>query len=360
MRLLGVGDRPTPAAGRGRRPDPGRPAAIRRVLRVRRHVRGQERRHVGRDGRSTRSTTSWRSGAEVLTAGDTSCLMHIGGLLSRRRSPVRVMHLAEILASTGDGAVSGPEGRPRRPGPAEPIVPSRSFRGTPPFPEAARAALAERPASREPRPGDRDRSAPSGPPPSPSVPTGRRFGWPARRSRTRSCATCRPSSSSSSGRSPRPAAPSTGRATPPRRTRSSPSIARDRRRDRGRQGQVDGDPGDRAQRGAPPRGHRRLGDRPRRDDRPARPRPAVAHPRPRDPPQPDRDPRHLHRRDGPRSGGPPRPACPTSRPSWPRRPGSTCARSSCARASPSRAPTSPSPTPARSSSSNPRATAGCA
>src|SRR5436190_15330613 len=41
------------------------------------------------------------SGAEVLTAGDTSCLMHIGGLLSRRRAAVRVMHLAEILASTG-------------------------------------------------------------------------------------------------------------------------------------------------------------------------------------------------------------------------------------------------------------------
>ena len=41
------------------------------------------------------------SGADVLTAGDTSCLMHIGGLLSRRRSPVRVMHLAEILAETG-------------------------------------------------------------------------------------------------------------------------------------------------------------------------------------------------------------------------------------------------------------------
>lgn len=41
------------------------------------------------------------SGAEVLTAADTSCLMHIGGLLSRRRSPVRVMHLAEILAATG-------------------------------------------------------------------------------------------------------------------------------------------------------------------------------------------------------------------------------------------------------------------
>jgi L-lactate dehydrogenase complex protein LldE len=44
------------------------------------------------------------SGAEVLTAGDTSCLMHIGGLLSRRRSPLRVMHLAEILATTGASA----------------------------------------------------------------------------------------------------------------------------------------------------------------------------------------------------------------------------------------------------------------
>jgi L-lactate dehydrogenase complex protein LldE len=41
------------------------------------------------------------SGADVLTAADTSCLMHIGGLLSRQRSPVRVMHLAEILAETG-------------------------------------------------------------------------------------------------------------------------------------------------------------------------------------------------------------------------------------------------------------------
>jgi L-lactate dehydrogenase complex protein LldE len=47
------------------------------------------------------------SGAEVLTAGDTSCLMHIGGLLSRRRSPVRVMHLAEILAATEGPASQG-------------------------------------------------------------------------------------------------------------------------------------------------------------------------------------------------------------------------------------------------------------
>ena len=44
------------------------------------------------------------TGAEVLTAGDTSCLMHLGGLLSRQHSPLRVMHLAQILASTGEAA----------------------------------------------------------------------------------------------------------------------------------------------------------------------------------------------------------------------------------------------------------------
>lgn len=41
-----------------------------------------------------------QTGAEVLVAGDNSCLMHIGGMLSRQRAGVRVMHLAEILAST--------------------------------------------------------------------------------------------------------------------------------------------------------------------------------------------------------------------------------------------------------------------
>ncbi|HEU5473198.1 MAG TPA: (Fe-S)-binding protein [Actinophytocola sp.] len=40
------------------------------------------------------------TGAEFVTAGDNSCLMHIGGGLSRTRSGVRAVHLAEILAST--------------------------------------------------------------------------------------------------------------------------------------------------------------------------------------------------------------------------------------------------------------------
>jgi len=40
-----------------------------------------------------------QSRAEVVCAGDNSCLMHIGGALSRMRTGVRPMHLAEILAS---------------------------------------------------------------------------------------------------------------------------------------------------------------------------------------------------------------------------------------------------------------------
>jgi L-lactate dehydrogenase complex protein LldE len=37
--------------------------------------------------------------AEVCTAADTSCLMHIGGALRRQRAGMRTMHLAEILAA---------------------------------------------------------------------------------------------------------------------------------------------------------------------------------------------------------------------------------------------------------------------
>jgi L-lactate dehydrogenase complex protein LldE len=40
------------------------------------------------------------TGAAVLASADTSCLMHIGGVLSRQGAPVRTVHLAEILAST--------------------------------------------------------------------------------------------------------------------------------------------------------------------------------------------------------------------------------------------------------------------
>ncbi len=40
-----------------------------------------------------------RAGVDAVISGDTSCLMQIGGRLSRNGSKVRVMHLAELLAS---------------------------------------------------------------------------------------------------------------------------------------------------------------------------------------------------------------------------------------------------------------------
>ncbi|MGH2690428.1 MAG: (Fe-S)-binding protein, partial [Actinomycetota bacterium] len=36
--------------------------------------------------------------AEAVVAGDTGCLMHIEGRLARRRSGVRALHLATLLA----------------------------------------------------------------------------------------------------------------------------------------------------------------------------------------------------------------------------------------------------------------------
>jgi len=41
--------------------------------------------------------------AEICTALDNSCLMHISGALTRQRTGVRCLHIAEILASTEQG-----------------------------------------------------------------------------------------------------------------------------------------------------------------------------------------------------------------------------------------------------------------
>lgn len=41
------------------------------------------------------------AGAEVLTSVDASCLLHLRGVAERRRSALRVMHVAEILAGRG-------------------------------------------------------------------------------------------------------------------------------------------------------------------------------------------------------------------------------------------------------------------
>ncbi len=36
-------------------------------------------------------------GAEIITATDMSCLMHLEGLIKRNKQPIRIMHIAEIL-----------------------------------------------------------------------------------------------------------------------------------------------------------------------------------------------------------------------------------------------------------------------
>ncbi len=39
-----------------------------------------------------------QAGAQVITANDMSCLMHMQGLITRQKKPLAVMHIAEILA----------------------------------------------------------------------------------------------------------------------------------------------------------------------------------------------------------------------------------------------------------------------
>jgi len=48
------------------------------------------------------------TGAEMCTAADNSCLMHIYGSLHRQRTGVRTVHIAEILASTRTAAAKTP------------------------------------------------------------------------------------------------------------------------------------------------------------------------------------------------------------------------------------------------------------
>jgi L-lactate dehydrogenase complex protein LldE len=41
-----------------------------------------------------------QSGAQVITGGDMSCLMHMEGIVRRQKLPVRVLHVAEILTGS--------------------------------------------------------------------------------------------------------------------------------------------------------------------------------------------------------------------------------------------------------------------
>jgi L-lactate dehydrogenase complex protein LldE len=48
----------------------------------------------------TKSASALDTGAEYLVSNDSSCLMHLQGLLSRQARKLKTLHLAEVLAST--------------------------------------------------------------------------------------------------------------------------------------------------------------------------------------------------------------------------------------------------------------------
>jgi L-lactate dehydrogenase complex protein LldE len=59
----------------------------------------------------TKALNAEASSAEYVTSTDPSCLMHLDGVLRLRKSPVRTIHLASILAQTAAGGPAGPAPR---------------------------------------------------------------------------------------------------------------------------------------------------------------------------------------------------------------------------------------------------------
>ena len=238
------------------------------------------------------------TGAEVVCAADNSCLMHIGGALSRQRTG------RADRASRGGAARRWRDGFPRA---------------------AARERAARLAAAAQPREGDDDdpRQARGG---------GRRAARLAGAARG-GPGDQGPDALATSGALLERLESAVGAAGGVVHWASDgdeacsivAGIAARRRLLRGGQGQVDRHRRDPAQRA--PRGRRGAGGRdgPGRADHPAGRRRAVAHPRAGDPQEPRRDPRPVRRASS---------TCPTSATSprrSPRPPGCTCGASSCRR-----------------------------
>ena len=215
--------------------------------------------------------------AEVVCAVDSSCLMHIGGGLSRGRSGVRTgPPRGDPRLDRGRAvAVSGFPAAARR-SLADSQLRANLARATSTIRDKRARVVAELPDWEELRAAGaaiKDRAL-------------LRSGRPAR-------------AAGVAGRSP-PAGRCTGRGTATKRARSWPAS-------RARTGvdevvKVKSIATDEISLNERARRRRRPGgrDRPRRADHPARRRLPVAHPRPGDPPQPGRDPGHLPARAGPR------------------------------------------------------------
>lgn len=52
------------------------------------------------------------TGADILISADMGCLLNIGGRLSRKGVPVKIMHIAEVLNQTGESAAATKGGIP--------------------------------------------------------------------------------------------------------------------------------------------------------------------------------------------------------------------------------------------------------
>ena len=131
LRLLGIGDAPLRLLRGVARARPRRAPRGRRVLRLRRDLRGEERRHL--DGHADRQAARRaRHRRRGLRAADNSCLMHIGGGLSRQRTGSAPIHAGRDPRRAMTEVVDAP------------------------FPEAAREALGDAQLRRNMRHGDAD------------------------------------------------------------------------------------------------------------------------------------------------------------------------------------------------------------
>ena len=115
---LAAGDarrrRAAAAAAQRARARAGRAAAARRVLRLRRHVRGQERRHVERDaGRQVRRDRVDAAPRSAPRSTARACCRSAAGSRAAAR-PCAAVHLAEILAADESADESFPEAAARR------------------------------------------------------------------------------------------------------------------------------------------------------------------------------------------------------------------------------------------------------
>ena len=323
--MLRVGDRPLRLLRAVRGHDAGRAARGRRVLRLRRHLRGQERRHVGGDGRRQgaprarhRRRGAGRRRQLVPDAHRRACCRGSGPASAS-------MHLAEILAATRrapaeEAPMSADWSRARFVG--MPAVPGR----------APRAALADTQLRRNLAHATAHDPRQAGRASSPRSTTGRSCAWPGAAIKDATLRPPRRAPARSSRRADRRAAATVHWA------RDAAGGQRDRRRASRRRHGVDEVVKVKSMatqeiglnEALAAAGHRRLGDRPGRADRAARRRPAQPHPGAGDPPQPRRDPRDLPAPDGRgRASGTRRPDRRAGRAR--RRPrGCTCGRSSCA------------------------------